>query len=221
MLLLFFGTQGTPPAAGYVNASVVVQNIWPPLNAVSAADAVFWTEGEIYEWFNEAGRRLSGAAGVSVVRDTSLSSSLSVRSYTLPASHDKTIQADLAGQVLKPRTVQEAEALDEAWLSTSGAPVAFLLDDAGGMTEITLSPQPDAGAAGKAIGLVMRSTFPDASAASGFLVASPALSEYFTFYILAEARAKETRAQMPEIAAWFRQLCGQFEKATQAYLGGA
>lgn len=221
MLLLFFGTQGTQPAAGVINASVLVQDLWPPLNAISAADAVFWTEGEMYQWFNEAGRRLSGRVGVYVVHDTSLSSLSTVRVYALPAAHNGTIQADLAGLVLKPRTVQEEEALDAAWLTTSGAPVAFLQDDAGGVTEISLAPAPDVASAGQTIGLLMRSSLADVSAVGGFLIASPALSEYFTFYVLGEARAKEGRAQMPEISAWFRALCGQLEKVVSGYLGEA
>ena len=220
MLLLFFsGSLGPAPSAGYVNASVLVQNIWPPLNAVSAADAVFWSEAEIFEWFNEAGRKLAGSGGAFVQRDTSLSSSSGIATYVLPAAHQATIQADLAGLVLRPRNVQELEALDEAWPITSGAPVAFLLDDAGGVTAITLSPLPDTLTGTKTIGLVMRAAPSSVTAAMGFLVAPQAFSEYFTFYILGEARAKETRAQMPEISAWFRQLCGQLEQAINVYMG--
>lgn len=217
MLLLFF--SGAPQSGGYVNASTVVSDIWPPLNAASAADAVFWTETEMYEWFNEAARRLAGKCGAFVVRDTSLVSSVGIPSYTLPANHSATIQADLGGQVLRPRNVQELEALDASWPTTDGPPEAFLLDDAQGVFVLTLYPAPDVASSGLPIGLAMRAIPPDVSAAGGFLAASRALRGYFTFYMLGEARAKEGRAQMPEISQWFRQLCGQYEQAICAYLG--
>src|SRR5665213_1559134 len=175
MLLLFF-----PSGPGNINASHVIKEIWPPLNANSAADAVFWTESEMYEWFNEASRRLSGVGGVFVVRDTSLTSALYTRSYTLPANHQATIQADLAGAVLRPRNIQEVEALDADWPNTAGVPEAFLLDDAGGVTAITLYPQPNVDAATKTIGLVMRSVPADVSATAGLLAAPACLSDYFT-----------------------------------------
>ena len=31
MLLLYFGTQAAPAAAGYINAATLVSDIWPPL----------------------------------------------------------------------------------------------------------------------------------------------------------------------------------------------
>jgi hypothetical protein len=221
MLLLYFQTQAAPAAAGYINAATLVSNIWPPLNAVSAADAVFWSEEEIYNWFNEAAKRLSRSGGAFVVRDTTLTSALSTALYALPAAHQVTIQCDLAGLVLRPRTVQEIEALDAAWPNTSGPPIAFLLDVQGVKT-LALYPQADVANAGKAIGLVMRTAPDDVTAPGGFLLfVSPALSEFFTFYILREARSKETRAQMPEIAQWFGQLCGQLEQVVQGYMGEA
>lgn len=221
MLLLLFTNQPAPSTPGYVNASVVIGNLWPPLNANGPADAVFWTETEMYEWFNESARRLSGCAGVFVVRDTSLTSVLATGTYALPDAHQATLQADLAGAVLRPRTVQEVEALDAAWPATSGPPVAFLLD-VEGVKKLTLYPVPDAPSAAKTIGLIMRSLPNDVSSSSGFLLSVPAgLAEYFTFSILAEARAKETQAQMPEISQWLKGLAGMMEQAIQGYLGGA
>lgn len=219
MLLLIFTNQPAPPSPGYVNAGVVIGDLWPPLNAAGAADAVFWTEEQMYEWFNEAGKRLAGSGGVFVVRDTSLTSALATASYDLPDAHQGTLQADLAGNVLKPATVQELEALDSAWPTTAGVPDAFL-EDAEGVKTITLYAQPNAGNAGRTIGLVMRANPDDVSVSDGFLAAPPFLAEFFTFSILAEARAAETRAQMPEISAWLKAQAGMMVQAIQGYLGG-
>lgn len=222
MLLLLFTNQPAPAQPGYVNAQVVIANIWPPLNARGPDDAVFWTQEQMYEWFNESAKRLCNSGGVFVVRDTSLSALLSTPTYDLPASHQATIQADLAGAVLKPRTVQETEALDATWPTTTGAPVAFL-QDVEGLKKITLYPLPDSGAAGSAIGLVMRALPTDVTLAAGMLAGPAFLAEYFTFSLLAEARspAVETRAQMPEVSAWCKQQADMIVQAIQQYTGGA
>ncbi len=222
MLLLLFTNQPAPASPGYVNAAVVIGDIWPPLNATGAADAVFWTQGQMYEWFNESAKRLAGSAGVFVVRDTSLTALLNTATYNLPASHDATIQCDLDGAVLYPRNVQETEALDAAWPTTTGEVEAFL-QDVEGTKKITLYRVPDSSAAGKTIGLVMRELPDDVTAAAGFLAAPPFLAEYFTFSLLAEARspATETRAQMPEVAAWCKGQADMMLQAIRGYLGGA
>ncbi len=221
MLLLLFAPQPIPPSPGYVNANVVIGNLWPPLNANGPDDAVFWTQEQMIEWFNEAGKRLSGSGGVFVVRDTSLTSVLSTASYVLPDAHQATIQADLDGKVLKPRTVQEVEALDATWPTTAGAPDAFLLDVEGTKT-ITLYAVPDSPSAGKTIGLVMRSLPPDVTQGNAFLAAPAFLAEFFTFSLLSEARSPsvETRAQMPEVSAWLKDLADMMIQAIQAYTGG-
>lgn len=222
MLLLLFTNQPAPPSPGYVNAGVVIGNIWPPLNATGPADAVFWTQEQMYEWFNESAKRLAGSGGIFVVRDTSLTALLNTPTYDLPDAHQATIQADLDGATLYARTVQEIEALDSTWPTTTGAPEAFLLD-VEGVKKITLYRMPDAGSDGKTIGLIMRSLPPEVSAAAGFLAAPPFLAEYFTFSLLAEARspATETRAQMPEISQWAKGQADMMVSAMRGMLGGA
>ncbi len=221
MLLLIFTNQPAPPAPGYVNAGVVIGDIWPPLNANGPADAVFWTQEQMFEWFNECAKRLAGSGGVFVVRDTSLTALLATPTYDLPDTHQATIQADLDGKVLKPRNVQELEALDASWPTTTGVADSFLLD-VDGVKKITLYRIPDSSAAGKTIGLVMRALPDEVTAAAGFLAAPPFLAEYFTFSLLAEARspATETRAQMPEISAWCKQQADMMVAAIRGYLGG-
>ncbi len=219
MLLLIFTNQPAPAIAGFVNASTVINDIWPPLNARSEADAVFWTAAQMYEWFSEAAKRLASECGIFVVRDTSITVATGTATYNLPPEHEKTIQCDLAGAVLYPRSVQEIEALDSGWPATTGAVEAFL-HDVEGVEKITLYRKPLVGDNGKAIGLVMRVIPDDVTPVLALLEASPFLSEYFTFSLLAEARSIETRAQMPEIAKWLRGLADMMRDAIRGYMGG-
>lgn len=220
MLLILLHTAVGAPSPSYVNASPLIGDLWPALNATGAADAVFWTEDELYVWFNEAAVRLAGCSNVFVERDTSITAAIGTPTYDLPVAHMKTIQADLNGTVLRARTVKELEALDAGWPATEGTPKAFALDNEG-MLKITLYPVPDAGADGKVVGLIMRETPATVSAAAGFLTAPAILEDYFAFSILAEARAIETRAPMLEISQWLKGITGMYEQTIQSYLGGA
>lgn len=218
MLLLFF-EQPVPAFASFVSGADVLEDVWPALNASGPADAIFWTEDELYAWFDEAAKRLARKTGLFVRRDGSLSSSASTGDYSLPSDHVVTIQADLDGSVLRPRNVQEIEALDGNWPTRSGAPKAFL-EDSQGVNRLTLYPGPDAGHANLTIGLVERYTPDQVSKAAAIVPISPIMREYFTFYAIAEARGtKETNASMPEVSQWCAQLCGMYEQAAMQYWG--
>lgn len=207
LLLLFFGTQAAPAQPGYVNLALAEQDLWPALNATSANDAIYWNDAEIFNWFDEAAKRMARQLGVFVVYDQSLSSVLGNSAYTLPASHVNTIQADLAGFVLRPRTLHELEALDATWNTTAGPPTAFV-EDTQGLQQIALYPAPDAPNSNKAIGLVMQQLPPDISVSAAILNAPQCMREYYTFWALAEARMQESPAAMPEVAQWLRGLVG-------------
>lgn len=220
MLLLLFHTPAAAPSPSYINAAQVISDLWPALNAIGASDAVFWTEDELYTWFNEAGRRLSGRVGIFVVRDSSITLATDTAEYDLPDAHQATIQADVAGQFLRARTVKELEALDANWPAATGIPKSFLLD-VEGVKEVTIYPAPDADFDGDALNLIMRSLPAEVSSSAGFLTAPVVLEDYFAFSILAEARRKESHAAMPEIAQWLDGICGLYEQTIQSYLGGA
>lgn len=218
MLLLFYATQAPPPAQGYVNLSVVLGNLWPSLNATSAIDAVFWGTPEIFQYFDEAAKRLARRFEVFVVYDQSITSARNTPTYAVPASYISIQQADLAGLILRPLNIYEAEALDSNWPSTVGPPTHFL-QDTQGLTQIALYPQADAGSSGKALGLVMNTFPPDVSPSMGFLVAPPGMQEYFEFYAIAKARAKESHAPMVESSQFFMGLVEMMEAAIDKYWG--
>ena len=219
MLLLLFSNQPAPASAEYINLAQLVTDLWPPLNASGPADAVFWTEAELYQWLDDALDNLSLGHPVFVVYDKSLAAVNGQAIYTQPTTPEfiATLQADLAGKVLRARNVQQLEALDDNWLTSAGSPEAFVLDTQG-LTQLRLYKIPGASDDGHAIGQVMQ--IDPAEIVGGALLGAPrCLQEYLTFYALGEARAKETRAQMPETAAWFRGLVGMMDKAIAGYWG--
>lgn len=224
MLLLLFAPQpagggggGTPEV---INFSVVLGDLIPQLNAAGSNDLIFWTTDELFAWFDEAAQRLARQAGIFVSRDTSLTSVLNQGPYALPANQVSTIQADIGGFVLRPATVQELEALDAAWPTTIGNPQQFMQDKQG-LNLIVLYPAPGSSTAGETIGLVIHNFPPTISASNVFLNAPTVLQDYFKFYALGEARAKECKGAMQEMAQWFQQLTGLYEQTIEQYWGTA
>jgi hypothetical protein len=223
VLLLIFAPQPAAPSAEYINFVVVLGDLYPRLNATSQADAVYWTDAELYQWFDEATQRLARSAGVFVERDTSITVSSAQGSYDLPSDQISTIQADLAGVVLRPRTVEELEALDADWPATTGppSPSAFV-QNVLGLGVIALYPAPGTADNEKTLGLVIHTAPATVSASNALLSAPSVLQDYFGFYALAEARAKESKGAMPEVADWLRSgVTALYEQVIEGYWGEA
>jgi hypothetical protein len=219
MLLLFFAhpPSGTP---AIVNMAVVVGGLWEPLHSSSAGDAIFWTESELYQYIDEAAKRLGRTFQVFTSYDQSLTAANGTRDYTLDPRHVSTQQADLAGTVLRPFTAHELDSLSSTWPTDSGTPKRFL-EDTSGVFTLTLHPIPGAGDTGKAIGLVENKIPIDISVSAAILQAPQVMREYFTFYALSKAHAKEGRAQMQETGAFFKSLVELMETTIADYWGGA
>lgn len=216
MLTLLLFPQPAQTQLGNVNMATVAGDLWPSLNANGPADAIFWTEAQIYQWLDEAAKRLARKSSGFVRRYTALTAASSTANYSLPADHVVTLQADLAGTVLKARNIQEMEALSGTWPTDSGTPKAFL-EDTQGVKQLTLSPIPTTTGT---IGLFERYTPATVNAANAILEVPGCLREYFTFYALSEARGtKESNAPMLEISQWMTGLCGQIEQLAATYWG--
>lgn len=215
MLLLFVAPQAAPASPGFVNAALVVGDLWAPLNARGPADAIFWTEDQLYAWVDEGVKRFARKHAAFVVYDATITTSADVADYNLPAEHVVTFQADLNGKYLRARNVQEMDALDAGWpTAASGEPKAFL-EDKKGLTELTLYPAPNVANESLAVGLTMAKQPDTISKAAGILAAPPVLRDYLLYYALAEARAAETNASMDEVAAWYRQLVKQLDQVAE------
>lgn len=218
-ILLLIAPQQPAPIPGNYNLAQVLQQVYPELNASGQNDLIFWTIDELYEWMDEAAQNLARKCGVFVIRDQSLVSVVNQASYPIPPQQVSTIQVDLGGMVLRPTTIHELEALDALWTSAApGVPKKFTQDTAG-LNQITLYPPPAGPSQGLILGLVMF-VFPNQITATNPFVGIPGvLQEYFTFSVLGEARAKETKAAMPEMAQWFRGLVATMENTVTGYWG--
>lgn len=215
MLLLFVAPQAAPASPGFINAALVVGDLWAPLNARGPADAVFWTEDQLYNWVDEGVKRFARKHAAFVVYDTTITTSPSVADYNLPADHVLTFQADLNGKYLRARNVQEMDSLDSQWpTAAAGVPAAFL-EDTKGLIRLTLYPKPNVANQSLPVGLTMAKEPSEITKTSGILAAPPVIRDYFTFYALAEARASETNASMDEVAAWYRKLVDQLDQVAE------
>lgn len=217
MLLLFQSTLQAPTTNG-INTSLVVGELYPPLNARGPGDLIFWSEDELFEWLDQAAKRLATELNLFVYYDTSITLASGTASYTVPTGHLVTLQADVEGVVLRARNVQELEALDDAWPATAGSPEAFLLDTEGS-DKVTIYKKPGAAENGDTLGMIMAKLPTKLTKTAAVLRAPACVREYLTFYALGEARARESKAPMPEIAQWFRGLTGMLEQVIGEYWG--
>jgi hypothetical protein len=211
------------PALTGIDLRNAIADVETALNAAGAGDLVEWAESDLYEWFDEAAKRLARSFGVFVERDASTAIVLDTPSYTLPARHLSTIHASVGpssgGKALYPVNVQELEGLDADWIETTGPTNTFLMDTAG-MTAARLYPAPDVTITGF-LALIMH-RFPATISSSAYTLSAPAaIRDYFTWYALAEARGRQSDAQMPEVAEHFAKRVGLMEKVIESYWGTA
>ena len=220
MLVLIFAPQPAPPQPEFINMASVLGDLYPALNAAGPNDLVFWTEAELYIYLDEAAQRLARTCGVFVARDTTIITELEEGAYSLPPVQVSTVQADLAGLVLQPRTVAELEALDSTWPETTGPPVSFV-QNVQGLGQIVVYPAPDANSTGQALGLILRQCPLPVSSSNALLGAPTCVREYFTFRALAAARGKQSKAEMPDVAAWMGKQAGMLEQVMTELWGAA
>lgn len=219
LLLLFWPDQAPPPAPSVINMNLVLNDMYAALNATGAQDLVFWTPTEIFGYFDEGLKRLARNMALFVVYDQSLKTVALQGNYDLPDAQVSTVQCDLNGFILRARNVQQLEALDSQWPTTTGEPKSFLQDVRGTGT-LTLYPRPNTANANKFIGLVMHVEPPDLTN-GGFLIAPNILQEYFTFYALGEARNAETKGQMQDSSKFFKGLVDLLNQTFEAMWGNA
>lgn len=217
LLLLFPGGLG--PGSSGVNLAALLDELWAPLNAASALDAMYWTTTDIYQYFDEAAKKLGRDCGTFVRYDGTIATVNGTAAYSLPTDHISTLQVDLAGTVLKPRNVQQLEALDVNWPTAAGTPAAFA--NYPGLATVTLYPIPGAADAAKTVGVVEHSVPATISAAAAIVAMPTPVREFFRFRALAAARSKESKGQMQDTAQWFTSLAGMMETAIQNFYGVA
>ena len=187
-----------------------VTDCWFRLGFLSYAELAtnsYWvTLTELYQFADDAAKKLAYEVGVFAVLDTSITVTPAVPQYSLPAAHVFTVIAWLAYgaglpvQFLRLTTVGQLFALDATWPATTGSPARASLD-AGGVGTITLYPSPVAGATLNQIA----QEFPAVAQGSSALALSPVMQDIFTYAILAAARGKESDMRTEEMANHFDQ----------------
>lgn len=217
MLLLVFSNSQGVPQPGYANLSLSASDVWNPLNASGATDSFYWTDADIFRFFEEAASRLE-RLGIFVVRDASLSTAPEQGDYTSPADHVATLQVDVGARTLRPRTVREVEALDSDWPATEGAVKSFL-EDREGVDLLTLYPKPTAIAGEEPIGIFMQTCIPEISSTSAFVPVPDVMRDYFTFSAIRQASMKDTPASKEEIADWLKSITDAYEQRASSLWG--
>ncbi len=197
-----------------ISIATAITNLLPALNADALANLIWWTETELYEFAEEAARRLARSAAV-FVETEQIAVSGGTASYTLGARSIATVHVSLGNTRLRPASVRELEALDTGWEATTGTPKRWT--HALGIDSIRIYPEPTAGGT---LEVVHHQHPPEITSAAPTVAAPAPLAGYFGQAILAAARAKEGDAAMPEVAAHARERLALYERVCQAYWGG-
>lgn len=213
MLLAILLTTTGSSIAG-VSADQVIADILPALGATSLQDLDWASSTELYQWADEAVKRLSHRCGVFVERDTSTSVVESTSQYPVPAGHIDTIHVTLGTLSLRASTVAELEALDGTWAVTQG-PVSRFSMEADGTDFITLYQVPTS--TGTLAWIFHQ--FPE-EITSGSLVDVPSpMADYLAYAMVGEARRKESDRAMAEVSDHCDQMMALMEEVACAYWG--
>jgi hypothetical protein len=202
-----------------INSTDVITSILPDLHAAAMADLVFWDQDKLINWADECIKQLGRLAPVFTIRDTSVNTSGSVPSYSLPPRHVATIHVSLGAVSLRPSNISELEALDPDFQSVLGAPERWYedaLDGSGAL--IGLAPIPTVAAPLP----IVYASFPpqlDVGQVNTMVPAPPPVKGYMANYILAEALQQESEAEMPDVAAHCKGRLALYEQAFQQYFG--
>jgi hypothetical protein len=218
-MLVLLLPQG--PALAGVDADQVIAELLPAFGASSLSDLTWASQTELYQWADEALKRLSHRAGVFVERDTTTNVTAPDGSYPVPAAHIDTIHVALltfnpaAALSLRATTVEELAALDATWPLTSGAVERFSMDQ-GPEGFITIYRLPLV--SGNLAWIFHK--FPTAIQAGQTAIAAPSpIGDYLAYAMLGEARRKESEAAMPEVADHCDQMMALMEEVVTAYWG--
>jgi hypothetical protein len=212
-ILLF--PQG--PAQPGIDLANVIGDILPALGAASLADLDWCTAAELYNYADEANKRLGHRVGAWVERATQTLNALQTAANA-PTGHVDTIHASFQGAALRAATAQELASFDATWNQTqASAPTRFSMD-AGAPG--TIVPYPLTTVQGTMAVIYHRFQPTIAQGASVAPIASP-IQDYFGYSMLAEARRKESDAAMPEMADHFDERVALYEQILKHYFGEA
>lgn len=216
MLLAILLTTTGLEVAGF-SADQLISDVLPALGASSLQDLDWASVTELYQWQDEAIKRLAHRCGVFVERAAPFATTeLNTSQYPVPPGHIDTIHVTLNGLSLRAVTVSELEALDGSWATTDG-PVTRFSMDADGLDYVTLYMVPTV--TGLAINSIYHQ-FPPDPITAGTIVDMPLpMGDYLEYAMVGEARRKESDRAMAEVADHCDQMMALIEMVACGYWG--
>jgi hypothetical protein len=179
--------------------TTLISNVLPLLHATVPAELVYWSEQEIYNWTDEE-LKLLAKEGPFVVRDT-VAIVAGTAIYSAPTGHLSTIHVAHNNAPLRPSSTQELELKDPAYATFAGTPLYWYV---GTYNQIALYPVPNAAAIALASTVeVIYHQYPPApdDLITITLPVPAVIGEMIEMMVVAQAYAKESDSQVPEIAA--------------------
>jgi hypothetical protein len=202
-----------------MDAQNSVNDVWYRLGFLSLADMTTgtpWvTQTELFDWADEAAKRLAYECQLFATYDTSMTVVAGTSVYNLPATHVFTLLAAVGGRLLRMTSVRDLWALDATWPATTGSPLRCSLD-AGSVGTITIYPTPvDGGTLAQ-----VSQEFPPALAVGASQLAVPTvLQDYVSYACLAGARGKESENADQALSQHFKQRMDLYEQVIQHLWG--
>lgn len=184
-----------------MDLAACLSDVWFRLGFQSLADVSgpdsYVGTGELYQWADDAAKRLAVLAGVFVTADTSITVAPGTSTYALPANFVFGLAAWLGNQPLRITSQAQLEALEGQFTATVG-PSTRVSFDANAVGLATLYPIPTGGGV---LTLVAEELPATIQAGSTTISLPTVFQDLFSYAMLGGARGKESDASMPEVSA--------------------
>ena len=178
------------------------------------ANAVWLTRAELYQWADDAAKRLSYESGLFLAW-TRVSPWWRGR-RCIPCPTATSSRWRFGGpEPLRITRVEDLWALDGSWGATSGDPKRCSMD-AGSVGTITLYPKP---AQGGTLGQICQEYPATISQGSSQVGVPSVLQDYFSYALLAGVWGKESPAAMGEMAEHYRKRMELYEQVIEHLWG--
>jgi hypothetical protein len=193
-----------PYRLGFTGPSEVTSSSWVTIN-------------ELYQFADDAIKRLAYQAGLFPIYDTSITIVANTPTYALPGTHVFTVAAWMGTQPLRITPVRDLWALDATWQNTINPTALRCSFDAGSIGTITLYPNPTVGGATLA---QICQEFPGTVASGSSVVQlSLVLQDYFAYVMLLGARGKESDYAQPDMAQHYQERVSLYEQVMEHLWG--
>lgn len=220
-ILLLAPGQGVP----ILDTEELLASLYPGLGAMGADDLVFWSVDELRRYLNEATRRLATSTLAWIKRDGV--GSLAVEEgeeagdpiFLLPANHIRTFHVSIESRSLRKASTLQLDAFTNTRRTDSDDTPTHYSDDQEDLGRVVIYPAPNQNAGGT-VWVVFQTAPDEVTEDETTLEANRTIGDYLSLSVLAEARAKESKGAMPEVAEWARGMAGMLEGAFQQYWGG-